>query len=56
MLAYKTIKVAMKYRQYRKYYDALAGVRKWPKEKHISAVKEMVHAMSLDYSSYNYQN
>lgn len=49
-LAYKTIKVAMKYRQYRKYYDALAGVRKWPKEKHISAVKEMVHAMSLDYS------
>lgn len=49
-LAYKTIKVAMKYRQYRKYYDALAGVRKWPKEKHISAVKEMVHAISLDYS------
>lgn len=49
-LAYKTIKVAMKYRQYRKYYDALAGVRKWPKEKHISAVKEMVHSMSLDYS------
>ena len=49
-LAYKTIKVAMKYRQYRKYYDALAGVRKWPKEKHISAVKEMVHIMSLDYS------
>lgn len=49
-LAYKTIKVAMKYRQYRKYYDALAGVRKWPKEKHISAVKEMVHVMCLDYS------
>ncbi len=49
-LTYKTIKVAMKYRQYRKYYDAIAGVRKWPKEKHISAVKEMVHAMSLDYS------
>lgn len=49
-LTYKTIKVAMKYRQYRIYYDAIKGVTKWPKGKHISAIKEMVHAMSLDQS------
>lgn len=49
-LTYKTIKVAMKYRQYRKYYDAIKDITKWPKDNHISAIKEMVHAMSLDYS------
>lgn len=49
-LTYKTIKVAMKYRQYRKYYDAIKDLRRWPQDKHVSAIKELVHAMSLDQS------
>lgn len=49
-LASKTIKVAMKYGQYRTYYDQIKNVTKRPGEKHKRAIIGLVDALSNDDS------
>lgn len=49
-LASKTIKVASRYIQYRKYYEKLSNVEKWVKQKHIDEVRGLVDVMSKDKS------
>lgn len=49
-LASKTIKVAMKYGQYRPYFEQIKNVTKWPKMKHKRAVIGLVEALSNDDS------
>lgn len=49
-LASKTIKIASRYIQYRKYYDKISSVEKWVKQKHIDEVRGLVDVMSKDKS------
>lgn len=49
-LASKTIKVAMKYGQYRSYFDKISSMEKWPKKKHKDAIKELIDDLAKDDS------
>ena len=49
-LASKTIKVAARYKQYRKYFQKINSVEKWVKRKHLDAIDGMIDAISRDQS------
>lgn len=49
-LASKTLKVAMKYSQYRKYFDRICNVQRWVKKKHQETIFGLIDAMSKDQS------
>lgn len=49
-LACKTIKVASKYIQYRKYYDKISRPERWIKRKHIDEIHGLIDVMSYDQS------
>jgi len=49
-LTSKTIKVAMKYSQYRDYFDRISDIKRWPKEQHKKALRELIDALAIDDS------
>lgn len=49
-LASKTLKVAMKYSQYSKYFENIRYTDKWVRDKHKDAIGKMIDAMSKDES------
>ena len=49
-LASKTIKVAMKYSQYREFFDRISGITKRPKAEHKKALRELIDALAKDDS------
>ena len=49
-LAYKTIKVAATYGQYRKYYEKIFDVKKYTKARHRDAIEGLVESLSKDES------
>ena len=49
-LASKTWKGAMKYSQYRKYFDRICNIQRWLKKKHQETIIGLIDAMSNDQS------
>lgn len=49
-LASKTLKVAMKYSQYRKYFENIRNADKWVSDNHKDTIVKMIDAMSKDES------